>query len=68
MTEREQLVDLLSYFVGPTMARTYWHQTRSEWGFLSADELWNLGCHETVRRWLFDSAEAHIAGIATVSS
>lgn len=64
VTEREQLVDLSQYLFGPDGARRFWQVPRYEWGLLTANELWDLGCRETVRRRLEDECWYYQIGVA----
>jgi hypothetical protein len=54
MTEREHLFSLLVGFLGIEGAEWYWRRSWSRWGWLTADELWDMGMCETVRRWVYE--------------
>jgi hypothetical protein len=64
VTEREDLFDILSSWAGPDGAALHWSHPRNMWGGLCAQELWDLGMRETVRRWVHDSTEAVLRGVA----
>lgn len=63
LTERDRLIELLSRWLGPEAAAWQWTRRRHAWGNLTAQELWELGCYETLRAWIYESTEALLQGV-----
>lgn len=61
MAERDQLLGLLRRVVWIAEPDAWWARRRMAWGGLSANDLWGLGCHETVRRAVFDTCDVTAA-------
>lgn len=57
-TERDQLLELLADTWWVRDTADWWDRRRSVWGGLSAQDLWDLGCLETVRRAVRETCTA----------
>lgn len=55
--ERDRLLDLLRRIDTPDPILRYWRWPRHSWGGLTAEELWELGCVETVTRFVYEAAD-----------
>lgn len=55
--ERDRLLDLLRRVDTPDPILRYWRWARRSWGGLTAEELWELGCTETVTRFVYEVTE-----------
>lgn len=65
LTERDHLLSLLIECIGPTAAAYAWARPLYVFGGLSPQELWHLGCHETVRRWVEESTGARLRSVTS---
>jgi hypothetical protein len=66
LTERDRLLASLAGSVGPERADRLWARPTSRWGGLSGQELYELGCLETLRRWVQEVCEVESQSVMSV--
>lgn len=59
----DDLRGLLRRWFPPDHEEYLWSTPRPAWGGLSAAELWNLGCYETVTRDTYDLVDRRMAAL-----